>query len=103
MEFPDGPEDALAHGMNPGIGILWICIGAAAGWFGTKILGTADRPSALSNIGLGVLGALVAGFITQQLLGASLGYAGVLVGLGGALFGSCLLIVVWQALSRRQA
>ena len=89
--------------MNPGIGILWICIGAAAGWFGTKILGTAARSSALSNIGLGILGALVAGFITQHLIADNLGYAGVLVGLGGALFGSCLLIFVWQALSRRQA
>jgi uncharacterized membrane protein YeaQ/YmgE (transglycosylase-associated protein family) len=88
--------------MNPGIGILWICIGAAAGWFGSKILGTTARASALSNIGLGILGALVAGFITQHLVGANLSYAGVLVGLGGALFGSCLLILVWQALSPRQ-
>jgi uncharacterized membrane protein YeaQ/YmgE (transglycosylase-associated protein family) len=88
--------------MNPGIAILWICIGAAAGWFASKIIGTSARSSALANIGIGILAALVAGFITQHLLGANLGYAGVLVSLGGALFGSCLLIFVWQALTPRQ-
>ena len=88
--------------MTPGIGILWICIGVAAGWFGSKIIGPSARSSALANIGIGVVAALVAGFATQNLLGANLGYAGVLVGLGGALFGSCLLIFVWQVLSPRQ-
>jgi uncharacterized membrane protein YeaQ/YmgE (transglycosylase-associated protein family) len=86
--------------MNPGIGILWICIGAAAGWFGSKILGTSPRPSALANIGIGTLGALAGGFITQYLLGATLGYAAVPVSLGGALLGSCLAIFGLQALSR---
>ena len=88
--------------MNPGIAILWICIGAAAGWFGSKIIGPSAQASALANIGIGVFAALVAGFITQNLVGANPGYAGVLVSLGGALFGSCLLIFVWQALSPRQ-
>ena len=88
--------------MTPGIGILWICIGVAAGWFGCKIIGPSARSSALANIGIGVVAALVAGFATQNLLGANLGYAGVLVGLGGALVGSCLLIFVWQVLSPRQ-
>ena len=89
--------------MNPGIGILWICIGVAAGWFGSKIIGPSARASALANIGIGVFAALVAGYITQHLVGANLGYAGVVVGIGGALFGSCLLIVVWQLLSPRHA
>ena len=90
-------------GMNPGIGILWICIGVAAGWFATKIIGPSARASALANIGIGVVAALVAGYITQHLIGANLGYAGVIVGLGGALLGSCLLIGVWQLLSPRHA
>jgi uncharacterized membrane protein YeaQ/YmgE (transglycosylase-associated protein family) len=89
--------------MSPGIGILWICIGAAAGWFCSRIIGPPARASTLANIGIGVFAALVAGFVTQSLLGANLGYAGVLVGLGGALFGSCLLIFVWQALAPRHA
>jgi uncharacterized membrane protein YeaQ/YmgE (transglycosylase-associated protein family) len=88
--------------MSPGIGILWICIGAAAGWFGSKVMGTFARPSALANISIGILGALAAGFGTQRLLAAALGGAAVFAGLGGALLGSCLLIFGWQALSRPQ-
>lgn len=93
----------LTRGMNPAIGILWILIGAAAGWFGSKIIGPSPRASALANVGIGIVAALVAGFITQSLVGTKFGYAGVVVGLGGALVGSSLLIFVWQALSRRQA
>ena len=86
--------------MSLGIAILWISIGATAGWFGSRIMGTFARPSALANISLGILGALLAGFITQRWLGAGLGSAAVIVGLGGALLGSCLVIFSWQALSR---
>ena len=86
--------------MSLGIGILWISIGAAAGWFGSRIMGTFARPSALANISLGILGALLAGFITRRWLTTGLGTGGVILGLGGALIGSCLVIFSWQALWR---
>ena len=89
--------------MTLGIAILWICIGAAAGWFGSRIMGTFARPSALANIIIGIISAVLAGFIAQRLLGADLGYGGVIVGLGGALLGSCLVLFCWQALSRPRA
>ena len=89
--------------MTLGIAILWLCIGAAAGWFGSRIMGTFARPSALANIVIGIISAVVAGFISQRLLGANLGYGGVIVGLGGALFGSCIVILCWQAVSRPRA
>ena len=89
--------------MSLGIAILWISIGAAAGWFGSRIMGTFARPSALANISCGILGAVVAGFITQRWLAADLGAARVIVGLGGALLGSCLVIFSWQAVSRPKA
>ncbi|HXU07244.1 MAG TPA: GlsB/YeaQ/YmgE family stress response membrane protein [Polyangia bacterium] len=86
--------------MSLGIAILWISIGAAAGWFGSRIMGTFARPSALANISLGILGALLAGFITRRWLTTGLGTGGVILGLGGALIGSCLVIFSWQALWR---
>jgi uncharacterized membrane protein YeaQ/YmgE (transglycosylase-associated protein family) len=88
--------------MSLGIAVLWISIGAAAGWFGSKFMGTFARPSALVNISLGILGAVGVGFITQRWLGAGLGYPGVMIGLAGALFGSFLVIFIWQAVSRPQ-
>ena len=93
----------LARAMNLGIGVLWICIGAAAGWFGSKIMGGYARASALANISIGILGALLGGFVTRRWLGADLGYAGGIVGLGGALFCSSVGIFCWQAISRRKA
>lgn len=89
--------------MNLGIVVLWLCIGAAAGWFGSKIMGTYAHASPLGNISVGILGALVAGIVTRQWLGAGLGYPGDIIGLGGALVGSCAGIFCWQALSRRKA
>ncbi len=89
--------------MNPGIVFLWLCIGAAAGWFGNRIMGTSTRPNALADIYLGILAALVGGVVTRFFLGAEAGYSDVIVSLGGALFGSCLVIFGWQALSRRRA
>ena len=67
----DGPKAASLPAMSLGIAILWISIGAAAGWFGSRIMGTFARPSALANISLGILGAVLAGFITQRSLGAA--------------------------------
>jgi len=89
--------------MSLGIAILWVCIGTAAGWFGSRIMGTFARPSALANIMVGIVSAVVAGFISQRVLGANLGQGAVIVGLGGALFGSCVVLLCWQALSRPRA
>jgi uncharacterized membrane protein YeaQ/YmgE (transglycosylase-associated protein family) len=89
--------------MSLGIAILWISIGTAVGWFGSRIMGTFARPSALANIVVGIVSAVVVGFISQRAFGDSLGYGGLIVGLGGALFGSCVVILCWQALSRPRA
>lgn len=90
--------------MNPALGVLWICVGAIEGWCGSKVMGTFARPRTLANISIGVLGALVFGAATQHVLGADLGRVGFLAGLGGALLGGGLLLLIfgWRALSRRQ-
>ena len=56
--------------MNPSYGIiLWIVIGAIAGWLGSIIMGTNARQGALMNIVVGVLGASLGGFLTRVLFG----------------------------------
>ena len=90
--------------MNPGLGIiLWIFIGATAGWLASRVLGTDGQRGALANVFIGILGALVAGFITRGVL-AGLGYENLDVsGVAGALFGTCVVVFGWHALSRRHA
>jgi uncharacterized membrane protein YeaQ/YmgE (transglycosylase-associated protein family) len=89
--------------VNPGAGIIaWIIIGAAAGWLTSRCMGSPARPSALTHISMGIIGALVAGFVTRGVL-TNLGYENLgLAGSAGALLGSCSLIFGWQALWRRQ-
>jgi uncharacterized membrane protein YeaQ/YmgE (transglycosylase-associated protein family) len=90
--------------MNPGIGILgWIIIGALAGWIGSKLMGTDAQQGGLANIGIGVLGAILGGFITRRFFGADLGHNGLIASFGVALLGSCLVIFVWKALRPRSA
>ena len=89
--------------VDPGAGIIvWIVLGAVTGWLGTKVMGTFARPSALTNISIGIIGGLAAGFITRGVL-ANRGYHDLdIAGIAGALLGSCLSIFGWQGLSRRQ-
>ena len=90
--------------MNPGPSIiLWIIVGAAAGWLASRITGTDGKRGALANVFIGVLAALVAGFITRGVLDG-LGYENLTIsGVAGALFGSCAVVFSWNALSRRLA
>ena len=81
---------------------MWIVIGVAAGWLASRFMGSFARPSTVTNISMGLIGALVGGFVTRGVL-AKLGYENLgLSGMAGALLGSCLSIFGWQALSRRQ-
>ena len=87
--------------MNPGPEIiLWIIVGSVTGWWASRITG---QQGALANSFLGVLGALVGGFVTRALL-AGLGYENLdLSGVAGALFGTCAVVFGWHAFSRRRA
>ena len=81
---------------------MWVAVGVVAGWLATRFMGTFARPSALTNISMGIIGGLAAGLITRRVL-ANLGYENLgLAGIAGALLGSCLLIFGWQGLTRPQ-
>jgi len=90
--------------VNPGAGIIvWILVGISAGWLASRITGTDGRSGALANVLIGILGALLAGFITHAVL-AGLGYENLdIAGVAGALFGTCALVFGWHALSRHRA
>ena len=90
--------------MNPGPGIiLWIIVGVVAGWLTSRITGTDGQRGALANVFLGVLGALVGGFVTRAVL-AGLAYENLdISGVAGALFGTCALVFGWHVFSRRHA
>jgi uncharacterized membrane protein YeaQ/YmgE (transglycosylase-associated protein family) len=48
------------------MGILsWIVVGALAGWIASMIMGKNDQMGAVANIGVGIAGAIIAGFILK--------------------------------------
>lgn len=88
--------------MNPAYGIiLWIIIGALAGWVGSKIMGTDSAQGGFANIVIGVIGAVVGGFLTRALMGDEAGNNGLIASFFVALLGACVVIGLWKALSRR--
>jgi uncharacterized membrane protein YeaQ/YmgE (transglycosylase-associated protein family) len=52
------------------MGILsWLIFGAVAGWLASMIAGTNDRQGCLMNIIIGVVGAMVGGFVVELVTG----------------------------------
>ena len=81
----------------------WIVVGAAAGWLAGRIVGTNAQRAARGDVFIGVLGALVAGFVTRGVL-ANLGYENlVIAGMAGALFGTCMLVFGRHGFAYRKA
>ena len=52
--------------------ILWFAIGIVVGWLATKFLKTESQWGAGLNVVVGILGALVGGFIIAPMMGAGL-------------------------------
>jgi uncharacterized membrane protein YeaQ/YmgE (transglycosylase-associated protein family) len=91
--------------MNPAYGIiLWIVIGALAGWLGSKIMGTDAKQGGLANVLIGVCGAVIGGIITRTLFGSDPSSHGFFASLGVALLGACLVIgVVGMIFGKKRA
>ena len=50
--------------------ILWIVFGALAGWIASMIMGANARMGALANIVVGIVGAVIGGFLMTNVFGA---------------------------------
>ncbi|MFO0920227.1 MAG: GlsB/YeaQ/YmgE family stress response membrane protein [Candidatus Saccharimonadales bacterium] len=45
--------------------ILWIVFGALVGWVTSLVMGTSGRQGGLENVAIGIVGAVIGGFIAQ--------------------------------------
>jgi len=80
--------------------ITWIIFGALAGWLASIIMRNNAEQGALGNIIVGILGALLGGFLVQALTGND-GVSGFNIGsLIVAILGACVLIAVMRAFRR---
>lgn len=80
--------------------ILWIVLGAAAGWVASMVMKTDAEQGALMNIILGIIGAFVGGFV-MNMFGQS-GVSGFnLYSFLVAVLGAVILIGIGKALRAR--
>ncbi len=80
--------------------IAWIIFGAIAGWIASIIMRTDGEQGALLNIVVGIVGAVLGGFIMNKL--GSSGVTGFNVySLIVAIVGSIILIAIVKALRHR--
>lgn len=80
--------------------IVWLIIGAAAGWLASIIMGTDAEQGSIMNIVLGVIGSIVGGFV-MNLFGAPGATGFNIWSLVVATLGAVLLIWVGKAMSHR--
>lgn len=79
------------------MGIIgWIIIGVIAGWIAEQVTGR--RHGLLTNLIVGIVGALLGGFIASAL---GIGFGGFLGNLVIATLGAILLLVIFGLIRRR--
>lgn len=83
--------------------VLWIIIGALAGWIASMIMGKNAQMGAIANIASGIVGALLVAFLASLIPGVeiSVGEGNWFVTLIAAIIGACLLIWIVTAIRGR--
>ena len=83
--------------------ILWILIGGIAGWIASKIMGTDASMGVIANVIVGVLGAVIGGWLLGFFMDIELGKGNWFVTLITAIVGACLLLWVVGLFTKRGA
>ncbi|CCF84641.1 GlsB/YeaQ/YmgE family stress response membrane protein [Nitrolancea hollandica] len=80
--------------------ISWIIIGAVAGWIASMIMGRNARMGWLANIIVGIVGALIGGFVWGLITGSNFVATFSLGTLLVAIVGAVILLAIYGAVSR---
>jgi uncharacterized membrane protein YeaQ/YmgE (transglycosylase-associated protein family) len=75
----------------------WIILGGLAGWIASMIMGTSDRQGCITDIILGVVGAVIGGFLFSIISGGNWSTTFDLGSLVVAVIGACIVIAVKRA------
>ncbi|NCU37617.1 GlsB/YeaQ/YmgE family stress response membrane protein [Candidatus Saccharibacteria bacterium] len=81
--------------------IIWILVGALAGWIASMIMKTDAQMGALANILVGILGAFIGGFVLNNILkiGVTAGELSI-PGVLASIFGAVILLAILKAVRR---
>lgn len=78
--------------------ISWIVFGAFTGWLASKIVNKRGE-GCLINIALGLVGAVVGGYLFRELTGFRYEFHGFIVSTFVAVIGAIIVLFVWNALT----
>ena len=81
--------------------IAWIVLGGLAGWLASKVVGTDEQQGLLLNIVVGVVGALLGGWLLG-LFGVDVGGAGLIFSFLTAVLGAVVLLFVVKLVTNRR-
>ena len=81
--------------------IMWIIFGALAGWVASKIMRTDAEQGVLANIIVGILGAIIGGYIMQKITGSDSMTGFNISSLLTAILGSVILLAIVKAFRGR--
>lgn len=80
--------------------IAWIIIGGLAGWVASKIMKTDAQQGIILNIVVGIVGALLGGFLLG-LFGVDTDGGGLILTFITALLGAVILLFIVKAVTKR--
>lgn len=82
--------------------IIWLVVGGVVGWIASMIMRTDAQQGILLNIVVGIVGALIAGFVLTPMLGRGTINSGdfSVMGLVLSLVGSIILLAIVNLLRR---
>ena len=78
----------------------WIIVGALAGWIASLVVQSKGQ-GCIVNIALGLVGAVVGGFLFHQLGGFSYDGTGFVASTFVAVIGAVIVLLLWNAIRRR--
>jgi uncharacterized membrane protein YeaQ/YmgE (transglycosylase-associated protein family) len=85
--------------------IIWLVVGGLIGWVASMIMRTDGQQGMVLNVVVGIVGAVLGGFLLSPLLGAGTVNSGdfSIAGLGVSLLGSIILLAIVNLLRRGRA
>jgi uncharacterized membrane protein YeaQ/YmgE (transglycosylase-associated protein family) len=83
--------------------IIFLIVGGLVGWLASKVMGTDAQQGVVLNVIIGIVGAILAGWLISPLIGVrditdELSIPAILVSLVGA----CVVIFLWKLVAGRR-
>jgi uncharacterized membrane protein YeaQ/YmgE (transglycosylase-associated protein family) len=84
--------------------IIWLVVGGLVGWVASKVMNTDGQQGILMNVVVGIVGALIGGWVLSPIVGASTINQGdfSIGGLFVSLVGAIVLLAIVKLVTRRR-